>query len=92
MIDVLITNSDEINWIGKDKEGFQPAHTFGKAEIILLSKIPKGHEEQIEEKIENILEHEQIHIILAKCIGERESFLYDKIFPFDTDLREFLYE
>jgi methylmalonyl-CoA mutase cobalamin-binding subunit len=90
MIDFLISRCNKINWADKKKTTFQAAHIFGKAELILFSKIPKGHEQQIEEAIEEILEHGMLHIILANRIGKKESTLYDRIFPLDTDLREWM--
>ena len=74
------------------EEVFTPMVTFGNVKLICLYPIPKGEFEKMEKIVENCLEHETIHIVLANLIDEKASRAFDNVFPLDTDLREFMEE
>lgn len=81
---------NEVDWADNKKKEFKAACVFGSIRIICLLKAPLGESEKTEREIENILEHEVIHITISKIDGERASTMYDNIFPSTEDLRKFI--
>jgi hypothetical protein len=65
----------------KKGNSYAVATTFGGMDLIILNKIPPADRANIENHIEDILEHEQLHISLHK-IDSQASVELDNILPF----------
>lgn len=80
-MEILIGRESKVTYSDKIKGAFEPACVFDEAGIVFFNRIPKHAYEVVEECMEEILEHEGIHIALCQRIDERTSFMWDNIFP-----------
>lgn len=84
-IDILI-DIGPVKWADKKKVNFVPASNYGKSKIVLMHNIPWYARRHIEEYVEYILCHEDIHIILTEVEDHKTSFQFDKLFPTVRDM------
>lgn len=89
MRDIIISNCKKVS-VGI--HGTQVMCVFGLSPLIMILKIPHSLYDHVEEHLEEMFEHEDIHIILSDKVSEKASVEYDNIFPKDTDLKEFMNE
>lgn len=82
-IGLIISRNKKPTYKGKDHHSFSVAHIGGYngkvIPMIVLGKIPKNANNMVESNIFKTLEHEVIHIILWKEIGEECSRAFDNI-------------
>ena len=86
MIDITIMSYPKVEY-SSEREHIHLATTFGDVPLICLMKIPKYAFEVIEDDVEEILEHETLHIVLAR-INPSLSSKFDNIFPNIDSLEE----
>lgn len=64
------------------------ASTVAFSDLIYLVPIPKKYYNSLEANIEEILEHETLHVVMYKLGMVKESESLDKICPFLGDLEK----
>jgi methyl coenzyme M reductase subunit C-like uncharacterized protein (methanogenesis marker protein 7) len=85
-IEVEISDNEEVIEGREGLGGYIAATTYGFYPIIILGTIPRSDYDKIEHYLEEILEHEVIHIIIAEIEGAVASSSLDKLFPLMGDL------
>jgi len=86
MSDVLIMAYPKVEYSTR-KQSYKVATVFHGIPLICLMTVPQKYFEHTEFEIEEILEHETLHIILDK-IAPSASWKFDKISPFTHSLVE----
>lgn len=86
-IEVEISDDKEIMEGKKGlKNHYVAATTYGSFPIIILNTIPKSAYDKVELFMEEIFEHEVIHISIAEMEGGVASSSLDNLFPLMGDL------
>lgn len=71
-------------------KAYQVAHTYGGAGIIVFDKVPHKKHSEVEQEIETIIEHENVHTALTRIGEDSASHRFDNLMPLATDLRRFM--
>jgi len=85
-----ISNYPHLQGGKETEEDYSVATTFGDIKIIVFNKIPKRQYGFIESWIEEIIEHESIHIILYEIKEVKAGKSLDNFFPLLSDLWSFM--
>lgn len=67
----------------KEKMGkhLKIAYTYEKSGTIYFRSVPKSFFDAVEKSIEEVLEHEELHLVLDKVVDSAASEKLDNIFP-----------
>jgi len=79
MSEILIMSYPKVEY-GNGKKDFKVATVFHGIPLICFQKVPKCYRDHLENEIEDILEHETLHIVLDK-VEPQASKMLDKILP-----------
>lgn len=86
MIDILIMSYPKVDY-GPKKQSYKAATIFHGVPLICLLKTPKKYFSHLEFEIEDILEHEILHLVLDDVEPEASNKL-DNIIPYTHSLIE----
>jgi len=86
MSEILIMAYPKVDY-GPKKQTFKVATVFHGVSLICLLKTPKKYFSHLELEIEDILEHEVLHIVLDKVEADASKQL-DNILPWTHSLVE----
>lgn len=89
-IELLMFRNVEVQFSKKVKDAFHSMWTYKDSNLICIGKIPKQGYDKIEMYIEDMLEHEILHIVMDNIGEEKASSQFDNLFPMDRDFRKWM--
>lgn len=81
MSEIMISAYPDLQGGKATSEDYSVASTFGDIDLVVFNKIPKRQYGMIESWIEEILEHEALHILMCQLGEQKASHGFDNFFP-----------
>ena len=86
--DIIISTYRKIQCVDGEVGSVHLATCWDAYPFIVFNKIPKVLRQHVEEYIEEIIEHEELHLVMNKLMERGASSGFDKLFPKTRSFRE----